>query len=68
MSKAVQRGAQRIKSSGAGVTLSAFENPDGTLSAVVLNDKEDDQRVVVRSPKGDFVLTLAGRSVTSIVW
>ena len=68
MSKAVQRGAQRIKSSGAGVTLSAFENPDGTLSAVVLNDKESDQRVVVRSPKGDFVLTLAGRSVTSIVW
>ena len=68
MSKVVQRGAQRIKSSASGVTLSAFENPDGTLSAVVLNDKDEDKQVVVRSPKGDFVLTLAGRSVTSIIW
>ena len=68
MSKVVQRGAYRIKSSGSGVTLSAFENPDGTLSAVVLNDKDEDKQVVVKSPKGDFTLTLAGRSVTSIIW
>lgn len=68
MSKVVQRGAYRIKSSGSGVTLSAFENPDGTLSAVVLNDKDEDRQVVIKSPKGDFTLTLAGRSVTSIIW
>lgn len=68
MSKVVQRGAYRIKSSGSGVTMSAFENPDGTLSAVILNDKDEDKQVVVKSPKGDFTLTLAGRSVTSIVW
>ncbi|MBR2429718.1 MAG: glucosylceramidase [Alistipes sp.] len=68
MSKVVQRGAYRIKSSGAGVTLSAFENPDGTLAAVVLNEKDEEKQVVVKSPKGDFTLTLAGRSVTSIIW
>ena len=68
MSKVVQRGAYRIKSSGSGVTLSAFENPDGTLSAVVLNDKDEDKQVVIKSPKGDFTLTLVGRSVTSIIW
>ncbi len=68
MSKVVQRGAYRIKSSGAGVTLSAFENPDGSFSAVILNDKDEDKQVVVKSPKGDFTLTLAGRSVTSIIW
>lgn len=68
MSKVVQRDAYRIKSSGAGVTLSAFENPDGTLAAVVLNEKDEEKQVVVKSPKGDFTLTLAGRSVTSIIW
>ena len=68
MSKVVQRGAYRIKSSGSGVTMSAFENPDGTLSAVILNDKDESKQVVVKSPKGDFTLTLAGRSVTSIIW
>lgn len=68
MSKVIQRGAYRIKSSGAGVTMSAFENPDGTLSAVILNDSDKDKQVVIKSPKGDFTLTLAGRSVTSIIW
>ncbi len=68
MSKVIQRGAYRIKSSGSGVTLSAFENPDGTFAAVILNDKDEDKQVVVKSPKGDFTLTLAGRSVTSISW
>ena len=68
MSKVVQRGAYRIKSSGAGVTLSAFENPDGSLAAVILNDADSDKQVVVKSPKGDFVLNVAARSVTSLKW
>lgn len=68
MSKVVQRGAYRIKSSGAGVTLSAFENPDGSLAAVILNDADSDKQVVVMSPKGDFVLNVAARSVTSLKW
>ncbi len=68
MSKVVQRGAYRIKSSAAGVSISAFENPDGTLSAVILNDKNEDKQFVVKSPKGDFTLTLAARSATSVIW
>lgn len=67
MSKVVKRNAVRIKCSGS-VTASAFENPDGTIAAVMLNDSEDDKQVVVKSPKGDFVVTLAARSVTSLVW
>lgn len=67
MSKVVKRDAVRIKCSGS-VTASAFENPDGTIAAVMLNDSEDDKQVVVKSPKGDFVVTLAARSVTSLVW
>lgn len=68
MSKVVKRDAYRVKSSSSGVSLSAFENPDGTLSAVVLNDKDSDKEVIVKSPKGDFMLTLPARSVTSIIW
>lgn len=67
MSKVVKRDAVRIKCSGS-VTASAFENPDGTIAAVMLNDSEDDKQVVLKSPKGDFVVTLAARSVTSLVW
>ena len=68
MSKVVKRNAYRIKSSATGLTTSAFENPDGTLSMVVLNDKDEDREVVVRSAKGDFVFTAAARSVTSLIW
>lgn len=68
MSKVVKRDAYRIKSSATGLTTSAFENPDGTLSMVVLNDKDEDREVVVRSAKGDFVFTAAARSVTSLIW
>ena len=68
MSKVVKCDAYRVKSNLVGVNASAFENPDGTLSAVVLNDKDSDKEVVVKSPKGDFVVTLPARSVTSIIW
>lgn len=68
MSKVVKRDAYRIKSSATGLTTSAFENPDGTLSMVVLNDKDEDREVVVRSAKGDFLFTAAARSVTSLIW
>lgn len=68
MSKVIQRGAYRVKSSGGGVLCSAFENPDKTLSAVVLNDSEKDKQVVVVSPKGNFTLDMPARSVTSVIW
>lgn len=68
MSKVVKRGAYRIKSSASGVTCSAFENPDGTLSLVILNNSQTQQQTVVRSDKGDFTLDLPARSVTSVIW
>ncbi len=68
MSKVVKRDAYRIKSSGGGITASAFENSDGSLAAVLLNDSQEDKQVVVKSPKGDFCVELPARSVTSITW
>lgn len=68
MSKVVKRGAYRIQSSASGVICSAFENPDGSLSAVVLNNGQSQQQIVVRSDKGDFTLDLPARSVTSVIW
>ena len=68
MSKVVKRDAVRLKSSASGIAASAFENPDGTLSAVVLNDSDSDKQVVVRSPKGDFLFDAPARSVHSLIW
>jgi glucosylceramidase len=68
LSKVIQRDAYRVASSGGGVLSSAFENPDGTLSAVVLNDSQNDKQIVVTTPKGDFVVDLPARSVTSLQW
>lgn len=68
MSKIIQRNAYRIKSSGGGILSSAFENPDGTLSALLLNDSQGDKQIVVTSPKGDFTVNLPARSVTSLIW
>ena len=68
LSKVIQRDAYRVASSGGGVLSSAFENPDGTLSAVVLNDSQNDKQIVVTTPKGDFVVELPARSVTSLLW
>lgn len=68
MSKVIQRDAYRIHSSGGGVLCSAFENPDGTLSAVMLNDGDSTKQVVVSSPKGDFLAELPARSVISLIW
>ena len=68
LSKVIQRGAYRVQSSGGGVMCSAFENPDKTLSAVLLNDGLNDKQVVVTTPKGDFVVELPARSVVSLIW
>lgn len=68
MSKVVKRGAYRIQSSASGVTCSAFENPDGSLALVVLNNSESVQQTVVKSDRGDFTLDLPARSVTSVIW
>ena len=68
MSKVVKRGAYRVKSTASGILASTFENPDGSLAAVVLNDADERKQLVVKSPKGDFVVDIAAKSVTSISW
>ena len=68
MSKVVKRGAYRVKSTASGILASTFENPDGSLAAVVLNDSDERKQLVVKSPKGDFVVDIAAKSVTSISW
>ncbi len=68
LSKVIQRNAYRIKSSTSAIQNAAFENPDGSLSAVLLNDSDKEKQVIVRSPKGDFVITMPARSVTSLIW
>lgn len=70
LSKVIRRGASRIASSGtaSGVTCSAFENPDGSCSLVLLNEAVSVQQLLVHSPKGDFTLDLPARSVTSVIW
>ena len=68
MSKVVKRDATRLKSTASGIKASTFENPDGTLSAVILNDSEANKRVVVYSPKGDFIVEAPARAVISVIW
>ena len=68
MSKVVKRDATRLKSMASGIKASTFENPDGTLSAVILNDSEANKRVVVYSPKGDFIVEAPARAVISVIW
>lgn len=70
MSKVVKRGASRIRSllSAPDAVCSAFENPDGTLSLVLLNSGSAAQQFVVRSDLGDFTLEAPARSVLSVIW
>lgn len=68
MSKVVRRGAVRIGSTAPDLVCSAFENPDGSYSAVVLNESNAAKTYIVRSDKGDFTVVLGARSVTSIIW
>ncbi len=66
LSKVVKRGAYRVKATGA--VCSAFENPDGSLALVLLNNGTSAQQFVVRSERGDFVLDAPARSVISVRW
>lgn len=70
MSKVVKRGASRIRSSvsSSDAVCSAFENPDGTLSLVLLNSGSTAQQFIVRSDLGDFTLDAPARSVISVIW
>ena len=68
LSKVIQRNAVRVKSSSSGVLASTFENGDGSLSAVVLNDSNEAKSLMVESPKGRFRVDMPARSVVSLLW
>lgn len=71
MSKVVKTGAVRVASTGdraaSGIVFSAFANPDGTHSLVLLNESEG-QTIVVYDGNGAFSFTAPRRSVTSLIW
>lgn len=71
LSKVIDPGAFRIGSSGEtpeGIHYSAFVNPDGSRSVVLLNDGDAERRIGVRDDRRSFVSVLPPRSVTSCRW
>lgn len=72
MSKVAQPDALRIGSSidqsTGGVSFTAFLNPDGTHSIVVLNEGKAQRFIVEDGKGGSFSFEAAERSVSSIIW
>lgn len=70
LSRVILRGSYRIahKLSSQDIQCSTFLNPDGRLSAVVLNDTDTARDILIRSDRGDFTIKAAARSVTSAIW
>jgi glucosylceramidase len=69
-SKFVRPGAYRIASSGGEPNLSsvAFQNPDGSKVAIVLNSDSTAQAFAVRASGNVFQYTLPPTSVVTFVW
>ena len=72
MSKVAQPNALRIGSSidqsVGGVVFTAFSNPDGTTSLVLLNEGSAREFIVEDGKGGSFAFEAAERSVTSLIW
>ena len=72
MSKIAKRDAHRIDSSiegdRSGVHFTAFLNPDGTHSIVVLNEGNARQLIIADGHGGSFAFDAPKRSVTSFIW
>lgn len=71
LSKVIAPGAYRIASSGEtdkGVHHSAFSNPDGSHSIVLLNDTDEAREITVADGGRSFVCPLPARSITSCRW
>lgn len=72
MSKVAQPGALRIGSTidsrVGGVDFTAFRNPDGTHSIVVLNEGKAREFIVEDGKGGSMLFEAAERSVTSVIW
>ncbi len=72
MSKVAQPNAVRIGSSIdqsiKGVVFTAFRNPDGTTSLVVLNEGSAQKFIIDDGKGGSFAFEADERSVTSLIW
>lgn len=71
LSSVVKPGAVRIESTGSveeGLMCSAFENPDGTIAFVLLNEKNTDSRLTVTDGKNYINCVVPAESVTSYRW
>lgn len=72
LSSVVKPGAYRIESSSNstnGLMYSAFENPDGTVAFVVLNENEGIARMSLTADGKNYIdCTIPGKSVASYRW
>lgn len=71
MSTAVQPGATRIGTSGyspAGLTYSAFRNPDNSYALVLSNSKSEDMKATVDDGSHHFPVTVPANGIVSLSW
>lgn len=71
MSAVVKPGAVRIQSSGynpAGLTYSAFRNPDNSYALVLSNRKSEDTKVTVDDGTHHFPVTVPANGIVSLTW
>lgn len=71
MSSVVKPGAVRIGTSGddaEGISTSAFENEDGSLALVVLNESAQSKSLTVDDGSRSFDYAVPGKSVVSFRW
>ena len=71
LASVVRPGAVRIGTEGysaAGITFSAFENPDGSYAVVLLNDTNENKKITFDDGKNHFNYDVPGYSVVSCLW
>ncbi|QIK54970.1 glucosylceramidase [Dysgonomonas sp. HDW5B] len=71
LSKVIKPGARRIKAEGntsAKIHYSAFENPDGSYSVVLLNEEDTAQRISIAEGKYIFTHEIPAKAVVSYIW
>ena len=71
LASVVRPGAVRIGTKGyseAGVTFSAFENPDGSYAVVLLNDTNENKKIALEDGKNHFSYDVPPYSVVSWLW
>lgn len=71
LSKVIKPGAKRIKAEGntsEKIVYSAFENPDGSYSVVLLNEENTAQNIHIAEGKNIFTHNVPAQSVVSYRW